>query len=199
MFALEIKSVALVGVLLLVMARYAVFGDSYVRRLRDFRDFSLNMDGEVRFFCLGGMRVHDVPDWLWSKLMQYQATHVFINLGGNDVSINSCPRAVAERILGLIEALAEAGATHVVVGEILQRDDFRKSPGLTAECYEKQRHQINKIIQRRIGRQYVHFKLAVHQKNGKLHGDYDRDRVHLSKKGLKKYLYTIKRAFKKSY
>ena len=49
------------------MARIAVFGDSYVRRLGEFGG-NYDVEGEVDCFGVGGMRTDSIPNWLWQKI-----------------------------------------------------------------------------------------------------------------------------------
>ena len=69
------------------MARYAVFGDSYVRRLGEFGG-NYDVEGEVECFGVGGMRTDSIPNLLWQKIEEFAQTHVFIHLGWNDYFVN---------------------------------------------------------------------------------------------------------------
>ena len=100
------------------MSRVAVFGDSYVRRLRCY-EFNWRA-GQIR--C-------SVPGSLWQEMRDYGPTHVFLLLGGNDISVSSDPATIARSLLGLVASISDIA--HVFVEEILPQGDFSRSLGLT--------------------------------------------------------------------
>ena len=116
------------------MSRVAVFGDSYVRRLGcyEFNWSAGNWRAEqIRFFGRGGTRAGSVPGSLWQEMRDYAPTHVFLLLGGNNISVNSDPATIVRSLLDLVASLSDIA--HVFVGEILPRWDISRSPGLTPE------------------------------------------------------------------
>ena len=51
----------------------------------------------------------------------------------------------------------QQGIHDVYVGHILARGDFSKCPGLTKECFEKQRKKVNKLLEQRFKEKFVKF------------------------------------------
>ena len=102
------------------MSRVAVFGDSYVRRLGCY-EFNWRA-GQIRFFGRGGMRAGSVPGSLWQVMRDYAPTHVFLLLGGNDISVSSDSVTIARSLLDLVASLSDIA--HVFVGEITTRGLF---------------------------------------------------------------------------
>lgn len=180
------------------MARYAVFGDSYVRRLGEFGG-NYDVEGEVECFGVGGMRTDSIPNWLWQKMEEFAPTHVFIHLGGNDISSTSSPREIANRLLELRDHFLANGVRKVWVGEIMPRGRFGRSPGLTGQSFEKQRKSINQILHRQIGPWLTFFFMHAFTLDGKNSPDYSKDMVHLSPSGMTKYQAVIRRSFIERY
>ena len=166
------------------MSRVAIFGDGYVRKLGCF-EFSWRA-GQIRFFGRDGMRAGNVPGSLWQEMRDYAPTHVFLLLGGNDISVSSDPATIARSLLDLAASLPDVA--HVFVGEILPRGDFSLSPGLTPESFERQRHRVSRILRSSLGRRLVPFHIRLKYPDGSYHRDYCRDRVHLSEFGMRKCL-----------
>ena len=94
------------------MSRVAVFGDSYVRRLGCY-EFNWRA-GQIRFFGRGGMRAGSVPGSLWQEIRDYAPTHVFLLLGGNDISVSSDPATITRSLLDLVASLSDIA--HVTRG-----------------------------------------------------------------------------------
>ena len=174
--------------------KYAVFGDSYVSRLGR-SDLLLCLPGEVRFFGRGGMRVAHVPNDEWRQMMVFSPDHVILHFGGNDLNTESVPRTVGDRILSLVEELKSSGVSSVLVCEVVPRACVSRSPGLTLDCYERQRRSLNQILHRAMGPSFIPLHFRAVGKDGKLHSDYAADRVHFSERGLVKYRKSLKRAF----
>lgn len=183
-----------VVILYLTVMKFAVFGDSYVARLGR-SDLSLCLPGEVRFFGRGGMRAGHVPNAEWGQMKFYSPDYVALHLGGNDLSMESVPRAVADRILSMVEELLSSGVRGVLVCEVVPRACVSRSPGLTLDSYERQRKSLNQILHRALGSSYVPLHFRVVGRDGRLHHDYAADRIHFSDRGLVKYRKTLKRAF----
>jgi hypothetical protein len=75
------------------------------------------------------------------------------------------------------------------VAEICQRDNFTKAPGLTFQTYVKNKNSINRTLQKLFGDKFVKFK------DISFPGDFDKDLVHFSPSGMKKYCFRIRRIF----
>ena len=181
-------------ILYLTAMKYAVFGDSYVARLGR-SDLPLCLPGEVRFFGRGGMRAGHVPNEEGRQLSLYSPDYVVLHLGGNDLSMESVPRAVGDMILSMVEELLSSGVRGVLVCQVVPRACVSRSPGLTIDSYERQRKSLNQILHRALGPSYVPLHFRAVGKDGKLHQDYATNRVHFSERGLVKYRKTLKRAF----
>ena len=108
------------------MAKIALFGDSYIKRLGKY----LEVPGECRFFGVGGMRADRPHQEVLNQLLEFQPDTVFVFIGGNDISVNSSPRQTFDDILSIMDSIDYNGATTVYIGEILTRGQFSKSPGL---------------------------------------------------------------------
>ena len=174
--------------------KYAVFGDSYVARFERSK-LSLGLPGEVQFFGRGGMRVSQVPNAEWRRLLDFAPDYVMLHIGGNDLGVHSVPRTVADGILTMVEELRSAGAMRVFVCEVVPRGCVSRSPGLTLDCFERQRKSLNQILHRALGHCYVPLHFRAAGKDGVLHSDYASDRVHFSDKGMVRYRKTLRRAF----
>ena len=127
--------------------KYAVFGNSYVSRLGR-SDLSLCLPGEVRFFARGGMRVVHVPNDEWLQMMVFSPDHVILHFGGNNLTKESVPRTVGDKLLSLVEELKSSGVQSVLVCEVVPRACVSRSPGLTLDCYEGQRKSLNQMLHR---------------------------------------------------
>lgn len=173
------------------MPRYAVFGDSYVRRQGLFGG-KFPVPGEVRFFGKGGMRVGSVPGHLWSQLKEYHPDVCFLHLGGNDINFSTDASVISGLILDLVYELQGLGA-HVLVGEILPRAKVRGDIDLAT--FEKVRKAVNVRLRRRLRRDFVFFRVQIHDQSGGLHSHYDPDGVHLSITGQDRYHRALLKAF----
>ena len=108
-------------VFLLIMApfRFAVFGDSYVRRQERFdAAFQFPDHSTVRFFGRGGMSALSIPDDLWEKMLAYWPNICILHLGGNDINPSIDVPKVFDTVIERVNTLREWGI-HVVIGEIL--------------------------------------------------------------------------------
>lgn len=64
------------------MARFCLFGDSYVERLRRYSNNRLAVPGEVHFVGRGGLRTDRLDDRMLQRLKNINADAVIINAGG---------------------------------------------------------------------------------------------------------------------
>ncbi|XP_033730279.1 uncharacterized protein LOC117319617 [Pecten maximus] len=168
------------------MAKFAVFGSSYVTRLERYCHGDLKVPGTVRFFGKGGMRSDSIPRQLLRDLIEYNPDVVLIQLGGNDISATSSPNDIFQRLLTLQVDLHHAGIQEVYFTEIVRRGNFDKSPGLTATSFEKQRKKINRLLLTRP--RYIKIRVNFPE-------DYDRDQVHFNDSGLRTQFHALRRPF----
>ena len=130
------------------MARFAIFGDSYVRRLNFhcIDKHRIAVPGTVKWFHKGGLRTDRMDHYLYQRVLHEEADVVIINLGGNDITPVSTPEEIFRRICGIVDDLYDSGVKSVFIAEILTRGDFTKCPGLTKTVFEKQRFSVNKKL-----------------------------------------------------
>ena len=100
--------------------KYVVFGNSYVSRLGRL-ELSLCLPGEVRFLERGGMRVFHVTNDEWRQMMIFSPDHAILHLDGNDLTMESVPRTVGDKILSLVVELKSSGVQSVLVCEVVPR------------------------------------------------------------------------------
>ena len=114
------------------MARFGLFGDSYIKRLQNFCDGDLHVPGSTRFVHRGGLRCDGIDEMMEKKLTAAaeKTDIVFLSIGGNDISPISKPEKIYDDIKSLIEKLKEAGVRRVFISEILPRADFKKKCSL---------------------------------------------------------------------
>ena len=182
------------------MARFGLFGDSYIKRLQNFCDGDLHVPGSTRFVHRGGLRCDGIDEVMEKKLTAAakKTDIVFLSIGGNDISPISKPEKIYDDIKSLIEKLKEADVRRVFISEILPRADFKKSvpSGLTKSKFERDRKTINLLLCETYGTDVIKFK------DIRLPRDYHHDLVHLSEPtgtnkncGLRKYFFRIRLAF----
>lgn len=179
------------------MAKFAIFGDSYVKRLERFcrNGTKLQVPGNVQFFGKGGLRTDKMDNKLYSDCLHSQAHTVILHVGGNDITPISSPRDIFNRIQAMVKDLTDMEVKNVYVCEILTRGDFSKCPGLTKEVFDRQRKKINSLLQRKYRNFYVRFsdiKYPSDYLSDLIHLQYYEDRDNKSQ-GMKKYLCRMKR------
>jgi hypothetical protein len=172
----------------LEMVKFAVFGSSFVARLNTFCTGDMKIPGECNLFGFGGMKAEHVSVSLLLKLRLYAPYVVFIHIGANDISKDSSCKTICRNIQ-FVGEIYKAGVKVVFVAEICQRDNFTKAPGLTFQTYNKNKNSINRTLQKLFGDNFVKFK------DISFPGDFDKDLVHFSPSGMKKYFFRIRRIF----
>ena len=189
------------------MESLAVFGDSYVDRMGQARLNIHALGVRVRYFGVPGLGLSAAKQHpKWTALKISSPTQVFLHVGGNSIDTKTAEGTVVDGILSMRDELLEAGVQRVFIGEILPRGDVSRSrdPELTVAAYDEKRKTINRALQRRLGRWFIHFYIASAFRptplvNGGPSPLYNRDLVHLSeKRGLREYRKGIKRAFLQS-
>lgn len=169
--------------------KIGIFGSSYVTRLNSWCRGYFKVPAIVRFFGKGGMRADRIPSVIFSELLSFRPDVVFLQLGGNDISDNCVPNEILKNITNCVNELRNSGVQRVFVGEILQRGDFRKAPGLDIIRFDRIRKVINKKLQKLFKDEFIVFPKLKYPR------DYLDDKVHLNDKGLTTYHLKLRRLF----
>ena len=168
------------------MARIAIFGSSYVVRFEKYCDGDIKVPGHVEFFGHGGMCTTSIPGELFESLIDFRPELVILWLGGNDISHDSSPRMIYERLCNIALELKLHGVKKVFVCEVIERGCFEKSKSsglLTAVSFNRQRKKINSLLASSSD-------VSVLRMNKiKYDTDYNTDLVHLNDSGWKKFFY----------
>ena len=183
----------------------ALYGDSYITRLKNFCKSDLRVPANLCWFDKSGVRsdfidrkgqIDATAKANYDRLKSLRPDVVFINVGGNDLTTTSNPREVYDRILGLVDELKQVGVKVVYVAEILTRGDFRKCPDpkMNKESCDLQRKKINTLLAKQLKERFLKFS-DIRYPN-----DYSTDLVHLldfstatNNTGLKKYESRLRR------
>ena len=178
------------------MHKIAIFGDSYVARLRDSDYADLFLPGAtVRYFGKGGLTLEKVQGHVeWRRMTSWKPTHVFFHCGGNSFSSTKTPEELFEQISRLISRLSPAT---VFVGEVLPRGTTKEWTGLTPATFNDFRVSFNSLLIQEYGQRCIPFYLqSVTKPDGTLSQYYRSDRIHMSEPiGIKKYRKVIRRCF----
>jgi lysophospholipase L1-like esterase len=169
------------------MPGYAVLGSSYVRRLGDYVHHDMELSSSCRFFGVGGMRTDSVPLSLLKQIFAFKPDVVAVHLGGNDISVDSSPVAIFERLMDLKKKLHDGGVLEVVFMSICPRGNFTRSPGLTKAGFTRQRGVINRLLGKDSAVSVVRLTMIYPQ-------DYCSDGVHFNDRGLLKYSFRVRGA-----
>ena len=178
----------------------AMFGDSYVKRLKEYCSSDLRVPGSVYWFDKGGLRadfkkrdgqqIDTHGQAIYQRMLRLHPEVVFINVSGNDVTSQTKPTVIVDRVVSLADELRENGTKTVFVAEIMTRGDFSKSPDLQLDkaTFDRKRQKINTLLAKHFRECLIRFPDIKFPK------DYDSDAVHLSmNSGLKKYESRIRR------
>ena len=119
LFSINTKKVA--------MARIAIFGSSYVVRFEKYCGGDMKVPGHVEFFGHDRMCTTSIPGQLFESLIDFRPELVILWLGGNDISHDSSPRMIYERLCSIALELKLHGVKKVFVCEVIERGCFEKS------------------------------------------------------------------------
>ena len=178
------------------MTRYAIFGDSYVRRLGGKRvpRPAVTWWPVSDVLRKGGLTLEDVRrSAQWRALLSFQPTDVFFHCGGHSINSFTTPAAIFHAIVSLADDLDFA---NILIGEILLRGRVRRETGLTVQQYDDFCREVNGLLVEKYGRRCVKFYLkSAYKPDGTLIQFYSKDRIHLSEPiGVLKYRKIIRRA-----
>ena len=114
----------------------AIYGDSYVKRLREFCGGDLHVPGSIYWYDKSGLRADfkrrdGQPDTYaiarFNQMLDLRPDVAFINVCGNDITSKTEPSEIIDRVVKITSDLREAGTTTIFISEILTRGDFSKS------------------------------------------------------------------------
>ena len=184
----------------------ALYGDSYVKRLRGFCNNDLRVPGTVYWYDKSGLRAdlkkrdgqREDTDAraMYNSMLELRPDVAFINVSGNDITSQTTPREIFDRVVLIVNDLQAAGTSTIFVAEIMTRGDFSKSPDqhLDKATFDRKRQEINTLLAQRFKENLIRFSDVRYP------DDYDKDQVHLLKNsastantGMKKYESRIRR------
>ena len=84
------------------MARFGLFGDSYIKRLDKFFNGDIPVPGESIFVHQGGLGLDRLTDTMKHKMKAVETDIIFLSIGGNDISPNSVPEEIFDRICAFV-------------------------------------------------------------------------------------------------
>ena len=134
----------------LKITTFALFGDSYIKRLRHYCNGDMAVPGRVYFYCKGGLRTDRLKTdptakELWKRCLRREADVYLIKISGNDITATSEPEDIFERIVKLVDQVYRRRRVKTVyVAQIQTRGDFRG--GLTKHEFDDQRLIINYLL-----------------------------------------------------
>ena len=67
------------------MPTFALFGDSYIRRLQKYCNGDFAVPGEVYFYRKMGLRTDRMEPGLWKRCLRREADVCFISVGGKNI------------------------------------------------------------------------------------------------------------------
>lgn len=184
----------------------ALYGDSYVKRLREFCNNDLRVPGTVYWYDRSGLRAdlkkrdgqREDTDAraMYNSMLELRPDVAFINVSGNDITSQTTPREIFDRVVLIVKDLQAAGTSTIFVAEIMTRGDFSKSPDqhLDKATFDRKRQKINSLLAKRFKENLIRFSDVRYP------DDYDNDHVNLLKNsistantGMKKYESRIRR------
>lgn len=184
----------------------AMYGDSYMKRLREYCDGDLRVPGTIHWFDKGGLRADfkkrdgrrtdDDAKAMYARMIKLRPDVAFINVSGNDVMTETKPKEIFDLISGIVRDLEDAGTATIFVAEIMTRGDFTKSPdpNLDRATFDRKRQKINSLLAKHYKDKLIRFS------DIRFPGDYSTDAVHLmtyssttNNSGMKKFESRIRR------
>ena len=160
------------------MPVFGLFRSLYAARLKDFCCADMHVLGQCVFQGQGGLHTSTVTDTM-VEMTAARSNFIFLAIGGNDISVISKPKDIFADICNLMKVFKKADVQEVFVSEIVSRAYFSKSkqPGLTKAHFDRQRMEINGLLQEKYGDRLIKLR------DIRCPRDYDKDLVHLSETG----------------
>ena len=133
---------------------------------------------------------------MYNSMLELRPNVAFINVSGNDITSQTTPIEIFDRVVLIVNDLQAAGTSTIFVAEIMTRGDFSKSPDqhLDKVTFDRKRQKINSLLVKRFKENLIRFSDVRYPE------DYDNDQIHLLKNsastantGMKKYESRIRR------
>lgn len=137
------------------MTRFAIFGDSYITRLKRYCNGTMTTSGICRFFGKSGMTTTRKFQETFEQMLNYQPDVVFINLAGNEVNSGTSVELVVHRLNLIIEQLRSSGVQKIFVASIVERGSFWASTGMTRPKFNRIRRAINRKLRELLGSDFI--------------------------------------------
>ena len=99
------------------MARYGLFGDSYIKKLYRFCDGDLHVPGSSSFVHRGGLRCDRLDQTIKKKMKAaaVKTDFIFLSIGSNDISPISDPEHIFNSICNLVKEFQDIGVHRVYI------------------------------------------------------------------------------------
>ena len=121
-----------------MLTSIALYGDSYVKRLREFCNNDLRVPGTVYWYDKGGLRADLKKRYgqredtdaraMYNSMLELRPNVPFINVSGNDITSQTTPREIFDRMVLIVNDLQAAGTSTIFVAEIMTRGIFQRVP-----------------------------------------------------------------------
>lgn len=134
----------------------ALYGDSYVKRLREFCNNDLRVRGTDYWYDKSGLRAdlkkrdgqREDTDAraMYNSMLELRPDVAFIIVSGNDITSQTTPREIFDRVVLIVNDLQAAGTSTIFVAEIMT-----KSPDqyLDKATFDRKRQKINSLLAKR--------------------------------------------------
>ena len=168
--------------------RVAIVGSSHVRRMDHVNEF-IPGTTLTRYFWKSGGKVEDIYRFI-ADLQTFRPNLIFLQIGGNDIDINTCPERLAHDIYTLCQRLLSSveGLERVYVGSLFLR---LRTRGVPFDHYDQMRRRVNECLGRQSCSCIVYWR---HQRI--VPACLDDDQVHLNVRGNKQLYMSMRGALK---
>ena len=181
----------------------ALYGDSYVKKLREHCNGDLRVPASIYWFDKGELRadfkkrngqIDTDAKALYNRMIDLRPD--VVSVSGNDITSEIKPREIYDPVVTVANDLRDAGITKIFIAEIMTRGDFSKSPDphLDKATFDRKRQKINSLLAKHFKDKLIRFPDIKYPR------DYSTDAVHLmtysastNNSGMKKYESRIRR------
>ena len=120
---------------------------------------------------------------------------MFINLGGNDISVACTPEQIFRELVDIINELYRSGVERVFIASIIARGKFPAWTGMTSTSFNRIRKSINGKLKHKYKNDYVDIGRKLRYPR-----HYDKDLVHPGnvEGGQKIFKYEVLNTFRKT-